>query len=459
MEEGSLNPVIFKTYDLRGIAGKDISLQEAYLIGRGFGTIMRRTSVTKICVGRDGRLSSVDLAKHLIQGLVDAGIHVVDVGLGPTPYVCWAEDFLQANAAIVVTGSHNPPEENGFKFSLHALPFYGKDLQRLFRLVGAEDFIHGTGVYEKKNLLSTYAQSLKEQISWGLHALSVAWDPGHGAMGAVLPFLLKDIPGTHVVIHARVDGRFPKRSPDPDHRSLAPLQRLIHQHKCHVGFAFDGGGDRLVVVDNQGNIWSGDETLAFFAPSVLRDNKSNPVVLDFQCSRVLKARIASLFSGQILPSPPDHSSMKDYMKSQDALLGGTFSGRFFFRDRHPGYNDGAYSALRALMIMSRTLSVIRSLSHWRNQLPPHYTTGEIQLFCPFTQQYGTMEKIKTHLHAHNIPFHEHDGVCVENAQHRWIVRTSQAQPALMIYCEALTEDGCHQLKKNTVDLVKDCLQS
>jgi phosphomannomutase len=450
----SPSPTIFRDYDVRGRIGFDLDSQTAFYIGRSFGTILRRSSAKTVCVARDGRLSSPDLEQGLIKGLRDSGIDVLSAGLGPTPFLYWAERHMKADAGVMVTGSHNPPDENGFKFVLHGQPFFGDQLQRMFKLIEAEDFIENQaeGRLDVVNLLERYRFELLDRLAWGEVPLSVAWDPGNGAAGIVLADILNELPGSHQLINGSVDGRFPSRSPDPTApNSLNALQDLMQKEKCRVGIAFDGDADRLVILDEQGEVWAGDEVLAFFVFNLLNTNPGLTFVQDVKCSPFLSKWLETLRAVPVL-SKTGHVHVKACMKKTGALVGGEMSGHFFFTDLHPGYDDGIYAALRFLAFLSRHAM---PLSVWREKLPLRYATPEIRLPCPEDKKFQLIEKIRAYLQETNVDFQDLDGIRVEDADGWWVLRASQTQACVVMRCEGHTPEALDMRKSAIETLLKN----
>lgn len=451
MPESSFSPVIFRGYDIRGKVGRDFSPQTAYLIGRAFGTVVRRANGQTVCVVRDGRLSSADLEKELIEGLVASGIEVSSLGLGPTPFLYWAERFLHTDAAIMITGSHNPPEENGFKFSFRTKPFFGDQIQRLLNLIEVEDFIDGEGTVETHRLLGTYRQDLLDKLLWNERSLTIAWDPGHGAVGSVLSDLLEELPGFHFIIHGTVDGRFPARSPDPSRpQNLKTLKELVLNKHCDVGLAFDGDGDRLVVMDNQGRLWEGDEVLTLLAYDILQITPSIKIIADVKCSQILLDFIAD-FSGKVFLSKTGHVHVKQMMAKEDALLGGEMSGHFFFRDQHFGYDDGIYAALRFLTLLTR---LQEPLSTWLSKLPTRYASPEMRILCAEEKKFSVIKNLQATFAKQKIPFNHLDGLRVEEKEGWWLLRASNTQAVLVARCESETSEGLNILKKKLATLLQ-----
>ena len=444
---------IFRDYDIRGKVGSDLSVQTAFDIGRAFGTILRRSGSTTVCVGRDGRLSSLDLEQDLIKGLQSCGIHVTSVGLGPTPFLYFAQRYLEVDAGVMITGSHNPPDENGFKLVCYGSPFFGPQIQRLYQRIEADDFVEANikGKLEIVQILDSYRLDLLERLSWGEYPLKVAWDPGHGAAGIVLEDLLPKLPGTHHLLHGPVDGRFPSRSPDPTAPgSLDSLSAFVREKGFDLGIALDGDGDRMVVVDDLGHVWAGDEVLAFFVMHMLHGYEALAFVQDVKCSSFLSNWLKTQHAVPFF-SKTGHVHVKALMKEKNILIGGEMSGHFFFRDQHPGYDDGLYAALRFLTCFSKSPT---PLSQWLNQLPERHSTPELRLPCQDDQKDTVIEKVKAHYQEKGTPFHDLDGIRVEDQDGWWILRASQTQACLVARFESSTSEGLIQQQQDVMGLLR-----
>ncbi|MEK7245583.1 MAG: phosphomannomutase, partial [Pseudomonadota bacterium] len=245
----TLDSTLLREYDIRGVVGETLSAQDARAIGLAFGTILARDRGRSVAVGHDGRLTSPELEQALVEGLTATGMSVTRVGLGPTPMLYYAAHELASDGAVMVTGSHNPPEHNGFKFSRRGKPFHGADIQELGRIAARGEFSSGVGTSGAREMLDAYVERLARDFR-GARELRVAWDPGNGAAGDAVTRLVQRLPGRHTVINGTIDGRFPAHHPDPTVESnLAQLKEAVIQGECDLGFAFDGDGDRIGVVD------------------------------------------------------------------------------------------------------------------------------------------------------------------------------------------------------------------
>jgi phosphomannomutase len=270
MSAKGFDPTILREYDVRGIVGETLTADTARTLGLTFGTRLVQSGGRSVAVGYDGRLTSPDLAAALVDGLQSCGLAVRQVGMGPTPMLSFAIKHLPTDGGVMVTGSHNPPEYNGFKMTLQGAPFFGADIQGLAALAAAGDFAAGTGSFEEIDLREAYAARLAEEFQ-STRMAPIAWDPGNGAAGEILNMLCATIPGHHHVINGIVDGTFPGHHPDPTvAENLAELQAHVLEHNCELGIAFDGDGDRIGAVDGQGRILWADQLMMLFAEDVLR---------------------------------------------------------------------------------------------------------------------------------------------------------------------------------------------
>ena len=283
-----------REYDIRGIVGKTLHGADAFAIGRVFGTIVSRGGGKKVAVGRDGRLSSPELEQHLVAGLVASGMEVIRIGCGPTPMLYFAAYDQSADGAVMLTGSHNPPDYNGFKMMLGRKPFFGKDIQELGRLAAAGDVVaEAQGCAREVDVSAAYAARMAKDFAPGGKTLTVVWDPGNGSGGEITEKLVKVLPGTHHVINAEIDGRFPNHHPDPTVlKNLEQIIAKVREVKADLGIAFDGDADRIGVVDGEGHMLFGDQLLIVLARDVLSRNPGSTIIADVKASQVLLDEVA-----------------------------------------------------------------------------------------------------------------------------------------------------------------------
>ncbi|NBO18716.1 MAG: phosphomannomutase/phosphoglucomutase [Proteobacteria bacterium] len=434
---------IFREYDIRGIAGKSLRPEDAYLIGRAFAT--NAASIDErgvVCVGRDGRESSPELTDALCRGIMDAGMTVVDVGLGPTPMLYYASKTLDAAGGVMVTGSHNPKDHNGFKFVLGNRPFFGQDIMGLKTLAESGEMASGTGERISKDVRDEYLKALLAAYD-GERNLSVAWDAGNGATGEIMASLTQELPGEHVALFAEIDGTFPNHHPDPtEPHNLEDLIRTVRSKKMDCGVAFDGDGDRVGVVDDEGTILWGDQLMMLYAADVLRDRPGATIIADVKASGALFEEIARL-GGQPLMWKTGHSLVKSKMAETRCPLAGEMSGHIFFADKYYGYDDGLYAAIRLLSLLSRNGG---KLSDLRKALPQRINTPEIRFACPDERKFHVINEVKSRLKLAGATVSDVDGVRVSTDDGWWLLRASNTQPVLVARCEAKDQAGLARLR-------------
>lgn len=436
------DPTILREYDIRGILGKTLSPADARAVGLAFGTTVRRKGGKTAAVGYDGRVSGPEMEKALIEGLTATGVDAWRVGRGPTPMLYYAQRSLNADGGIMVTGSHNPPDHNGFKMVLGKAPVYGEQIQALGRLAASGDFATGAGKVEERKVFGAYIDRLCQDYR-GNKKLTVAWDAGNGAGGEAVAALAKRLPGTHHTLFTEIDGRFPNHHPDPtEEKNLKHLKEAVLKHGCDLGVAFDGDADRIGVVDGKGRVLWGDQFMALFAEDVLADQPGATVIADVKASQTLFDRIASL-GGKPLMYRTGHSLIKSKMAETGAPLAGEMSGHIFFADRYYGFDDALYAAVRLLSILARRDG---SLAEFRDSLPGVVNTPELRFPCAEERKFKVAEEVRDRLKAAGAEVNDIDGVRVKTADGWWLLRASNTQAVLVARCEARDEAGLKRLK-------------
>ena len=433
-----IHPSILREYDIRGIVGDTLTRDGIYAIGRAFGTMAIRHGGRNIAVGYDGRLTSPDLESALVAGLSDAGMTILRIGLAPTPMVYFAIKHLQADGGITITGSHNPSEYNGVKMSLAGRPFFGEDIQALGRLAMSAELASGVGHAEDRAIGDAYIARVLQDFEPG-RPLAVAWDPGNGATADILHKLCKGLPGRHVLINDRVDGRFPAHHPDPTvEANLEQLKDVVAREQCDLGIAFDGDGDRLGVVDHSGRVLWGDQLLLILARAVLKEQPGATIIADVKSSQVLFDEIARL-GGKPMMSRTGHSLIKTLMAETGAPLAGEMSGHIFFAHRYYGYDDALYAAVRLLSVLSRS---DLTLAGMRDAMPQVVNTPELRIDCPDERKFNVIDEVRARLRdADGVAIQDVDGVRVSSKEGWWLLRASNTQPALVGRCEAADAAG------------------
>ena len=348
-----LDPTMLREYDIRGIVGRTLHPADAFAVGRGFGSMIIRSGGKTVAVGYDGRLSSPELEQRLVEGLMSAGIDVLRVGRGPTPMLYFAAFTRETDGAMMVTGSHNPPDYNGFKMMIGRKPFYGEQIKKLGDELARGETTEGKGSAQEIDVRSDYVARLLADWDGGDRKLTVVWDNGNGAAGEVLSRLVAALPGEHVVLNQEIDGRFPTHHPDPTvAKNLEQLQAEVLRRRADVGIAFDGDADRIGLVDDTGHILFGDHLLVVLARDVLTRLPGATVIADVKASQVLFDEIGRA-GGTPLMYKTGHSLIKAKMAETGAPLAGEMSGHIFFADRWYGFDDALYAAVRVLGIIAR----------------------------------------------------------------------------------------------------------
>jgi len=436
-----LDPTILREYDIRGVIGQTLGADEARAIGRAFGTMLRREGGRSIAVGRDGRLSSPMLEDALVEGLAGTGLHVYRVGLGPTPMLYFAVHELDADGGIAVTGSHNPPDYNGFKMVIGKRPFYGKQIQELGVIAGKGDFVTGQGSAEERPVFDAYVARLQKDFEG--RALNVAWDPGNGSAGEVTVALTKKLPGRHIVLNGEIDGTFPNHHPDPtEPKNLVQLQDVVKREKLDLGIAFDGDGDRIGVVDERGRIIWGDQLLALLSREVIAEQPGAVIVADVKSSQVLFDEVARL-GGTPLMWKTGHSLVKEKMRETGAPLAGEMSGHIFYAHRYYGFDDGIYAAVRLLNVVSAARGTLGDL---RDELPEMVNTPELRFPCSEERKFAVAKEVAERLKGGDRTVIDIDGVRVVSPAGWWLLRASNTQDVLVARCEAASAEALASLK-------------
>jgi phosphomannomutase len=440
------DPTILREYDIRGVVGETLSEADARAVGRAFATVAAESvpeaATATLCVGYDGRLASPALEAAVVEGLTAGGMNVVRVGLGPTPMLYFAVKTLEADGGIMITGSHNPPQYNGFKMVVKARTLYGEDIRRLGEIAAAGAFVCGRGTVQEREVADAYVARVAQDFEGG-RALHVAWDAGNGAAGPTMTALTARLPGRHLILNEVVDGTFPAHHPDPTvPKNLEQLRDAVMREHCDLGIAFDGDGDRIGVVDDEGEILWGDQIMVFLAADVLARQPGATIIADVKASQVLFDEIARL-GGVPLMWRTGHSLIKAKMAETGAPLAGEMSGHIFFADRYYGYDDALYAAVRLIGVVSR---MDGPLSQARASLPQVVNTPEIRFPCPEARKFAVAEEVAGRLKAAGADVADIDGVRVRTEDGWWLLRASNTQDVLVARCEARTEEGLERLK-------------
>ena len=441
------DPTTLREYDIRGIVGKTLHPADAYAIGRCFGSLMARgrsNGTATVAVGYDGRLSSPDLEPALVEGLRASGVDVLRVGRGPTPLLYFAATTLETDGAVMVTGSHNPPDYNGFKMMIGKKPFFGSRITDIGKQAAAGDVVaKNTGSEREVDVSDAYVDRILQDWDGGDRVLNVVWDNGNGAAGDVLGKLLKKLPGNHTVLFGDIDGKFPNHHPDPTvPKNLEALVSKVAQLRADMGIAFDGDADRIGVVDDRGSILFGDQLLVVMARDVLKNRPGATIISDVKASQVLFDEIAAA-GGTPLMWKTGHSLIKAKMSETGSPLAAEMSGHVFYADKWYGFDDALYSAVRVMGVVARMPG---KLSDVIDALPKVINTPELRFNCADTRKFTVIEEVAARLHAANARVSDTDGVRVQTDDGWWLLRASNTQAVLVARCEASNEAGLERLK-------------
>ncbi|MDP3371606.1 MAG: phosphomannomutase/phosphoglucomutase [Candidatus Paracaedibacteraceae bacterium] len=451
-----IESTILRAYDIRGTFGTTLSRDVSVSIGQQFGAWLKLHEKKTIAIGYDGRLSSPILRDGLIEGLLSRGVDVTDIGLGPTPMLYFAVNQLGADAGIMITGSHNPPADNGFKITLSDRPFYGDDIQSLNDQALYDFKGEAPGKLSSVSVIASYITRLLKDLKWGDVGLRIGIDCGNGATGEVIEHLVKKLPPQihSQLLFSNIDGSFPNHHPDPaEAHNLEDLIKRVKSEKLDLGLAFDGDGDRLGIVDREGRMIYGDQLTLFFAMTILKANPGATIVADVKTSQLVFDSIEAA-GGQAVMLPTGHSHFKSLMPKIGSVFGGEMSGHFFFKDRYYGYDDGIYAALRVLELTSLGYDIGQFL----DLIPRFHSTPEIKIPCPDNQKFDVVEKIKHKLKEANIEYCNVDGVRLKTEMGWWLIRPSNTTPILVARFESFTEAGLPHLKEHLRGLLKDLIE-
>lgn len=447
MSQHEFHPTVLREYDIRGVIGETLGADDARAIGRTFGSMLREKGGERVAVGYDGRVSSPMLEHALVEGLTSAGCDVVRVGLGPTPMLYYAEaSDKEVDGGIQITGSHNPPNYNGFKMVFLGRPFFGADIQELGRRSAAGKWLDGAGEVETRKVIDDYVARILTALDGidpaKLAGMRVGWDAGNGAAGPALEKLVAQLPGEHHVLYTEVDGNFPNHHPDPTvEENLADLRSLVSAKTLDFGVAFDGDGDRIGAIDGQGRVIWGDQLLMIYAEDLLNTIGGATIIADVKASRALFDHVAA-HGGEPLIWKTGHSLIKSKMKETGAPLAGEMSGHVFFADEYYGYDDALYAGVRLIAAAAR---LGRSVTQLRSDMPQMVNTPELRFQVDESRKFAAIEEVKQRLGRTDADVDGIDGVRVNTPDGWWLLRASNTQDVLVARAESESEDGLARL--------------
>ncbi len=439
-----LKPTIFREYDIRGVADSELQSPDVEQLGLGLGTYLGRHSGHKINIGRDCRLSSTRLRDALIQGLLASGCDVTDIGTVPTPVLYFSAQHLQADGAIMITGSHNPPEYNGFKSVCGSGTLHGEAIQAVHRIIERHDFEHGNGRLTTVDVVPPYVDEIAAQFRFA-RPIKVVADAGNGTAGPVMHRIFKKLNLDVTELFFEMDGKFPNHHPDPTvPANLVALIDKVRQTGAQLGIAFDGDADRIGAVDEHGNVVYGDMLLLIYAREILSRKPGATFIGEVKCSQLMYDFI-NQWGGNAIMYKTGHSLIKAKMKEEQAELAGEMSGHMFFADRYRGYDDALYSACRLMEIVAKSGS---PLSAQLQGIPKTVSTPEIRVDCPDDVKFDIVRRVAEHFKSKRKTV-DIDGVRVIFPEGWGLLRASNTQPVLVMRFEAADE---HLLKQYQTEL-------
>ena len=434
---------IFREYDIRGTYPDELNEETVTLLGRAIGTYYRRNNAKRITLGRDCRLSSPNLSNWLKNGLLDTGMEIYELGVVPTPVVYFSVHMMDVDGGVQITGSHNPPEFNGFKICLGKETIYGEEIQKIRRICEKEDFVKGEGRIEKAEIISRYIDYVVNNIKPGPYKKKVVVDGGNGTACEVAVEIYRRLGFDIIPLYCEPDGSFPNHHPDPTiPEYLKDLIEKVKEEKSDLGIAFDGDGDRIGVVDSSGDIIWGDQLMIIFSRELLRRYRGGKIIGEVKCSQVLYNEIEKS-GGTPIMWKTGHSLIKKKMKEEGALLAGEMSGHLFFAERYFGYDDAIYAGARLLEILSQRKESIKEML---SDIPKMVNTPEIRIDCPDEIKFQVVSEIAKEFKEEGYKVVDVDGARVIFEDGWGLVRASNTQPVLVLRFEAKDEESLKRIK-------------
>jgi len=445
-----MNLSIFREYDIRGVVGKDLDRDGVIGIAKGFASYAALRGVKRITLARDVRISSDDFRDAAVEGFLDSGLHVTDVGIVPTPLLYFSILELGMDGGVMITGSHNPPEYNGFKLCVGGSAIYGEMIRELASIVDKKDFVKGKGSYTEADIISPYGEKIKSLIRIDGEVTAVL-DCGNGTAGLVAPSLFKEMGVNVIPLFEEPDGNFPNHFPDPTvPGNLVHLIEKVRETGADLGIGYDGDADRIGVVDDRGEIIYGDCLLILFARELLRRKPGATIISEVKASQNLYEDIRKR-GGNAIMYRTGHSLIKKKMKEVDAELAGEMSGHIFFKDRYFGFDDAIYASLRLFEILSMEKAPLSTLL---SDLPPLVSTPEIRVDCPDEVKFSLVEEVKESLSEIANSVMTIDGVRASFDGGWGLVRASNTQPVLVLRFEGMDGESLSRIRK----IVEECVQ-
>ena len=445
-----MNPNIFREYDIRGRVPEDLNKDTVYELGRAIGVYFVKKGVKRISLGRDCRLSSSEIRDILADALTRSGVDIIDIGLVPTPVLYFSLFNLEVQGGVQITGSHNPPEYNGFKVCVGKTTIYGEEIQKIRKIGEEGSFVEGQGSYKKEDIVSTYISYVVENMRLGKNRVKVVVDGGNGVGGQVAIEIYSRMGVEVVDLFCNPDGRFPNHHPDPTVvENLKYLISKVKELNADLGIGFDGDADRIGVIDSSGEIIWGDQLMIIFSRDLLEKRPQSKIIAEVKCSQVLFDDIKR-HNGIPIMWKVGHSLIKSKMKEEGALLAGEMSGHMFFNDRYYGYDDAIYAGARLLEILTRKERDIRE--HLKD-VPRMVNTPEIRIDCPDEVKFNLVKELAEEFKK-DYEVIDIDGARVLFRDGWGLVRASNTQPVLVLRFEAESEDALERIKRLFMDKIE-----
>ena len=455
----SFNSVIFRAYDIRGVFGEELTCEVVHEIAKAIGTIAQKQNQQEIVVGRDGRLSSPELNQVLIEGLLSTGMDIIDIGIVPTPAAYFASHHLNTNNCVMITGSHNAADYNGLKIVIAGNSLYADGIEEIKNYVISKEYKVGDGTLRNVDISSDYIQRISDDINVSKGSLpKIVIDCGNGSSGAIAPLLFEEIGCDLITMFSEIDGRFPNHHPDPSQPdNLEDLISRVKKENADIGFAFDGDGDRLGMIDSVGNIIWPDKQLMLLAIDVLSRNKGSSIIYDVKCTQYLKSIIESNH-GKAIMWKTGHSFIKQKMNEINAPLAGEMSGHIFFKERWYGFDDALYTAARFIEIFSNSKKKPTELF---GGLPYGISTPELRMFLKENDHNNFMKEFSQNIYNLNANIIDIDGLRIEYDDGWGLVRPSNTSPYIIFRFEADTESALKRIRfefRNIINLIRPTIE-
>jgi phosphomannomutase/phosphoglucomutase len=448
-----MNPTIFREYDIRGVVDKDLTRETVRELARGAGSYFARRGIKRITVGRDCRPSSDPFFEALLEGLLGSGMEVIDVGVCPTPLLYFSIVQLAQEGGVMITGSHNPPEFNGFKVCVGKDAIYGSEIQRVREIIEKRDYVQGKGTLTQHDIIQDYHHYLVSNIRLN-RKIKVVVDAGNGTGGVVGVPIMRELGCQVKALYCEMDGRFPHHHPDPTvEKNLQDLIAMVQKTKADLGIGYDGDADRIGVIDEEGRIIWGDKLMIIFARAIIEEHGGGTFIGEVKCSQTLYDEIERL-GGRAIMWKTGHSLIKDKMKKEKALLAGEMSGHMFFADRYFGFDDAIYASCRLLEILGTSG---KKVSELLEGIPQTYATPEIRVDCPDDIKFRIVEQAKEHFRQ-RYPVIDVDGMRVRFPDGWGLLRASNTQPALVLRFEATSQERLEEIRGMIEATVRELMQ-